>query len=239
MKDGIEKLCTFCKEKNIPFIMGFSGGKGVHVSVFFGDVKFDKELIDRINQTDIDVFKTVRRALVVDLAKKAGINLDNIGMNWGKILFNLENKGSQVRTFGTTRASGLYKTLIDGIPDHKPKPHELPLIFPEKVELWGIRGTEFENVVLDALKIKVERAKKANEYTFTNVDFSGIEILEFPCIRMLFESGLRNGRYYAGISVLLMCEKCGITKNETEIYLRKLFVTFPNITPSETDLRMG
>ena len=174
MKDGIEKLTTYCKENNIPFIMGFSGGKGIHMSIFFGDVKFDKELIDSINQTDIDVFKTVRRALVVDLAKKAGINVDNIGMDWGKIPFNLENKGSQVRTFGTTRASGLYKTLIDGIPDHKPKPYDLPLIFPEKVELWDIQGTEFENVVVDALKIEVERAKKANEQTFIDVDFQAL-----------------------------------------------------------------
>jgi hypothetical protein len=113
------------------------------------------------------------------------------------------------------------------------------LIFPEKVELWDIKGTEFENVVVDALKIEVERAKKANEHTFTNIDFLGIDVLEFPCIRMLFESGIRNGRYYAGISVLLMCEKCGITKEKTEIYLQKLFETFPGITPLDTDLRIN
>jgi len=95
------------------------------------------------------------------------------------------------------------------------------LVFPEKVELWDIKGTEFENVVVDALKIEVERAKKVNEHTFTDVDFSGIDILKFPCIKKLFEAGIRNGRYYAGESVLLMCEKCGITKDETEVCLRK------------------
>ena len=56
---------------------------------------------------------------------------------------------------------------------------------------------------------------------------------------MLFEAGIRNGRYYAGESVLLMCEKCGITKEKTEIHLQKLFETFPGITPLDTDLRIN
>jgi hypothetical protein len=239
MKDGIEKLTNYCTGNNIPFIMGFSGGKGIHVSIFLENFPLDKELIDDIYQTDIAVSKTVRRALIIDLAKKAGINLDDIGMDWGKINFNNENKGSQVRVLGTTRAPGLYKTLIEKIPDHKPEPYELPLIFPEKVELWKISGTEFENTAIDALKIEVERAKKANEHTFKNIDFSGIDILKFPCIKMLFEAGIRKGRYYTGLSVLLMCEKCGITKDKTEAYLKRLFATFPETTSSETDLRIN
>src|SRR5271157_374299 len=71
MKDGIEKLTNYCKENDIPFIMGFSGGKGIHVSIFLENVPLDKGLIDDIYQTDIDVSKTVRRALIIDLAKKA------------------------------------------------------------------------------------------------------------------------------------------------------------------------
>ena len=239
MKDGIEKLTKYFKENNIPFIMGFSGGKGIHISLFLENLPLDKELIKDIDQTDIDVPKTVRRALVKALAEKTKINLDDIGIDWGKINFNIENKGSQVRTFGTTRAPGQYKTLIEEIPDHKPEPYELPLIFPTKVELWEIKGTEFENVVLDALKVEVERAKKANEHTFNDIDFSGIDILKFPCIRMLFESGIRNGRYYAGISLLLMCEKCGVTKEKTETYLKKLFETFPEITSPDSNLRIN
>ena len=239
MKDGIEKLTNYCTENNIPFIIGFSGGKGIHVSIFLKKFLLDKGLLDDISQTDIDAPKIIRRALIKALAEKAGISLYDIGLDWGKINFNHGNKGSQVRTFGTTRAPGLYKTLIKKIPDHKPEPYELQLIFPEKVELWAINGTEFENTVINALKVEVERARKANEHTFKNIDFSGIDILKFPCIRMLFEAGIRNGRYYTGLSVLLMCEKCGITKDETEVYLRRLFATFPETTSSETDLRIN
>lgn len=219
--------------------MGFSGGKGIHISIFYGNIDLEDSFFDEIEKTDIDVHKTVRKALVTKLAEKAGVDLANIQMDWGKINFNVERKGSQVRTFGTMRALGQYKTLINETPDHKPEPYELPLIFPEKIELWETKETEFENVVLDALKVEVERAKKANEHTFTNIDFSGIDILEFPCIRKLFESRIISGGYYAGISVLLMCGKCGITKDETEVYLRKLFMTFPGIVSSETDLRIN
>lgn len=239
MKYGIEKLCTFCKENNIPFIMGFSGGKGVHVSIFYGNIALDKSFYDEIEKTDIDVHKTIRKALIIELAERADVDLDRIRMDQGKINFNVESKGSQVRTFGTTRAPGLYKTTIDKIPDHKPEPYELPLVFPEKVKLWEINCTEFENVVINALKVEVERAKKANEHTFNDIDFSGIDISKFPCIRKLFESRITNSRYYAGVSVVLMCKQCGVTKEETKVHLRNWFATFPGITSSDADLRMN
>ena len=70
MKYGIEKLCKFCKENNIPFIMGFSGGKGVHVSIFYGNIALDKSFYDEIEKTDIDVHKTIRKALIMELAEK-------------------------------------------------------------------------------------------------------------------------------------------------------------------------
>jgi hypothetical protein len=162
MKDGIDKLTNYCKENNIPFIMGFSGGKGIHVSIFYGNIDLEESFFNEVDKTDIDVHKTIRKGLITKLAEKAGVDFDRIRVDQGKINFNVESKGSQVRTFGTTRAPGQYKTLINTIPDHKPEPYELPLIFPEKIELWEIKGTEFENVVINALKSEVERAKKAN-----------------------------------------------------------------------------
>lgn len=239
MKDGIEKLTGYCKKNNIPFIAGFSGGKGIHVSIFFDSCGVDEELEKGIEETGIDVLKTARRALVKALATKAGVNLDDIRVDWGKINFNFESKGSQIRTFGTTRAPGQYKTLVDEIPNHKPEPFELPLIFPEKVELWELEGTEFKDIVLDALREEVQRAKKANEYTLNDADFTGIEIMKFPCIKKLFESGIEKNRYYAGVSVLLICKKCGISKEETEKHMRELFRTFPGISPAETELRIN
>jgi putative DNA primase/helicase len=239
MKEGIDKLCSYCMENNISFIPAFSGGKGIHVSIFFNACNVDEDLIKGIEETGIDVLRTARRALVSEIAKRADVDLEAIRADWGKINFHTASKGSQVRDFGTTRAPGLYKTLIETIPESKPEPYELPLIFPEKVELWEIENTDYKQVVLDALKKEVERAKKANEYALNDADFTGIEIMKFPCIKKLYEAGIKNGRYYAGLSVLLMCKKCGIPKEETEKHMRELFKTFPGITQTETELRIN
>lgn len=55
---------------------------------------------------DIDVFKTIRKALITALAEKIGLDLESIRLDWGKIVFSDVSKGSQVRTFGTMRAPG-------------------------------------------------------------------------------------------------------------------------------------
>ena len=256
MKKGLDKLCNYCRENNIPFIAGYSGGKGVHISIFFKYSSLEKALFDGVINDDnvflgeinlnkgtfahdIDVFKTIRKALITALAEKIGLDLESIRLDWGKIVFSDVSKGSQVRTFGTMRAPGQYKTFLEEIPDHKPEPYEFSLIFPEKVNLWEIEGTEFEAAVIDALNKEVERAKKAKEYTFVDHAFNGTEIFEFPCIKKLFSIGVTNGRYYAGEGVLLLCKKCGISKEKTEQYMRELFKTFPAITQAETDIRIN
>jgi hypothetical protein len=204
MKKGLDKLCNYCRENNIPFIAGYSGGKGVHISIFFKYSSLEKALFDGVINDDnvflgeinlnkgtfahdIDVFKTIRKALITALAEKIGLDLESIRLDWGKIVFSDVSKGSQVRTFGTMRAPGQYKTFLEEIPDHKPEPYEFSLIFPEKVNLWEIEGTEFEAAVIDALNKEVERAKKAKEYTFVDHAFNGTEIFEFPCIRSCFQ----------------------------------------------------
>lgn len=234
MKEGIDKLCKYCRKNNIPFIAGYSGGKGVHVSIFF---KYSS--LEETYPYDVDVFKAIRIALITALAECAEVDLESIRLDRGKIIFNEASKGSQVRTFGTMRAAEQYKTHIEEISDHKPEPYELSLIFPEKIDLWEIKGTEFEKLVIEAIKKEVERATKANEYPITNVDFSGTEIMKFPCIKNLFTLELLEGRYYAGESILLICKQCGISKNETEKNMRQLFKTFPSITQAETDLRIS
>jgi hypothetical protein len=235
MKAGIDKLCKYCKENQIPFMMGFSGGKGIHVSIFFDVVRLEDELAAEIEKVDIDVYKTARRTFVTALAEKADVDLEAIRMDWGKITFN---KRTQVRDFGTTRAPGLYKTLIEQIPDHKPEPYELPLIFPEGVDFWAIENSEFEQILIKALKAEVERAKKANEFVFQDVDLKGTDLLSFPCIKRLHEIGVTNGRYYAGEGLILFSKKCGISKQDAEKHARKLFQTFPGITEQDTELRI-
>ena len=236
MKAGIEKLYTCCKENRIPYLIGFSGGKGIHVSILFDNIKLDDDVVKDLEKVDIDVYKTVRRALVNALAEKAGVDLEAIRVDWGKINFNCESKGSQVRDFGTTRGAGLYKTLIEDIPDHKPEPFGLPLVFPENVELWNIEGTEFKEIVINALKAEVDRAKKAKEFAVTGVDLTAVELLAFPCIKRLHEAGLTSGRYYAGVSAALLCKKLSLSKETTEQNMQTFYKTVKGLSDAETAL---
>jgi len=245
VRDGVRKLHVFCKENDIPHLMGFSGGKGVHFSIIFekftaGDTESSKELFAQIEKCDVDLYKTVRRVLLFEIAKRANVDLEKIGMDKKKINFGFARKGSQVREFGTIRGPGEYKTLITEIPAEKPEPYELPLVFPEKVEIWNIRGTEYYEIALDALEQEIEKTKNSDEYTeISDENFKDVPIRNFPCIDKLFKVGIRNGRYYAAVATVLMCQKCGISKDETKKHLTKLCKTFPGITQDETDIRIN
>jgi hypothetical protein len=117
MRNGINKLASYCSNNDIPYILGYSGGKGVHMSIILGTIRTSKEFYEEIEKYGVDAYKTVRRALLYALAERAGVNLEDIGLDRKKINFRVTGKGSQVRTFGTTRGHGQYKTLIDKISD--------------------------------------------------------------------------------------------------------------------------
>ena len=245
VRDGIRKLHVFCKENDIPHLMGFSGGKGIHFSIIFGkitagDEESSKELFTQVEKYKVDAYKTVRRTLLFEIAKRANVDLEKIGMDKKKINFRVTRMGSQVREFGTIRAPGKYKTLITEIPAEKPEPYELSLVFPEEVEIWNIRDTEYNEIAIDALEQEIDKAKNSDEYTdISDENFKDIPIIKFPCIDKLFKVGIRNGRYYAAVATVLMCQKCGISKDETERHLKTLFKTFPGITQEETDTRIN
>jgi hypothetical protein len=245
VREGIGKLHVFCKENNIPHTMGFSGGKGIHFSIIFGkftngDKESTKELFAYSEKYNVDADKTVRRALLFEIAKRANVDLEKIGIDEKKINFGFARKGSQVRDFGTIRAAGKYKTLITEIPNEKPEPYELPLVFPEEVEIWNIKGTEYNEIAIDAIKNAIEKEKNADEYTpISDENFKDIPITKFPCIDKLFKAKIRNGRYYAAVATVLMCQKCGIPKDETKKHLTTLCKTFPGITQEETDTRIN
>src|SRR5659263_129793 len=245
VRDGVSKLHLFCDENNIPHTMGFSGGKGIHFSIIFGkftngDKESTKELFAYSEEYKVDAYKTVRRALLFEIAKRANVDLKKIGMDTKKINFRFTMLGSQVRDFGTIRGPGKYKTLITEIPAEKPEPYELPLVFPDQVETWNIQGTEYNDIAIEALEQEIDKAKNADEYTeISNDNFKDTPITKFPCIDKIFKVGIKTGRYYACAAVVLMCHKCGIPKDETEKCLKILCKTFPRITQEETDTRIN
>jgi len=239
MRAGITKIVDYCKKTDIPVIQGYSGGKGVHLHIFFGNFDVPEDLHAGLNKLDVDPYKAVRIALFEEIAARAGVSLESIGADTGKVNFSIYRKGSQIRTFGTTREPGKFKTLVEEVPEKQPEAGELPLIFPSNIETWEIRNTDFARVAVNALRAAIKDAEKAAEYSFIDIDFSDTEVMKFPCISRLHAAHLTNGRYYAGNSLLLMSVKCGLNKEETEAGLRDLYKTFPNMTDGEVNQYIG
>ena len=244
VRDEIRKLHSFCEKESIPHTMGFSGGKGIHFSIIFGGISAENseataEMYADVEKYNMDARKTVRRALLSVIARRADVDLDKLGLDKKKINFRTSSMGSQIREFGTTRAPGKYKTFITEIPDSKPEPGEFPLTFPEEVKIWTLKGTEFNDIAIDAIKQEIEKLKTSEEYTpISDYNFKDISITEFPCIARLFNAGVRTGRYYANVALVLMSRKCGLSKEDTERNLTALSKTFPNISQEEIDIRI-
>lgn len=244
VRNEIRKLHSFCEKENIPHIMGFSGGKGIHFSIIFGGISAENneathDIYTDVERYNLDARKIVRRALLSEIAKRADVDLIKLGLDKKKINFRTSSMGSQIREFGTTRAPGKYKTFITEIPENKPEPGELPLIFPAEVKIWTLIGTEFNDIAIEAIKQELDKAKNAEEYTpISDDNFKDVSITEFPCIARLFNAGVHTGRYYANVAVVLMSRKCGLSKEDTKRNLILLSKTFPSITQEEIDIRI-
>lgn len=239
MRAGITKIVEYCEKTGIPVIQGYSGGKGVHLHIFYGNFDATADMVEGLNKYDVDPYKAVRVALFEEIAARAGVDLRSIGADTGKVNFSIYRKGSQIRTFGTARGPGKFKTLVQEVPEKQPEAGELPLIFPSNIETWKIKGTDFEKIAVNAILTAIKAAENASEYSFNDIDFSDTEVMKFPCIMRLHEANLSNGRYYAGNSLLLMSVKCGLSKEETEAGLRDLYKTFPNMTDGEVNQYIG
>jgi P4 family phage/plasmid primase-like protien len=186
------KLVRYLRDKRIPFVLGHSGGKGVHVHILIDPTsyQFSEELGDNLKEYGVDVWNEVRSFLAGYLAGEAGLNQERAKLDWRKVKWSSGKKGSLVRTWGCPRPDGGYKTLIEDIPPQRPEPASLPLMFPSSYGLWNISKLSPN---LDGLFRSKLRACK--DSTIRASDVSASELDEYPCyagLRKGLPEGLRN-----------------------------------------------
>jgi len=241
----LKKLKAYCEENNIPYYMGFSGGKGVHFSIIYGRIsagspEATKALFADVDKYNVDAIKVARNAVLYAIAERVGVDLVKLGLDKKKVNFRTDSKGSQIRVYGTIRSPGKYKTYITEIPQEKPEPGELPLIFPEEVKVWDIKETEFNDIAIKAIREAVKKAENSEEcIPLSDELFKGTVLSEFPCMVRLFGAGVKMGRYNACCSVALMSKKCGLSRAEAEKNLQALCQTFPNLSQEDADSRIS
>jgi len=234
IKQEGDKLITFLKSANIPYLLAYSGGDGIHVHIFSKPLEFN---LSDLKEYDVDVAKAVRSSVCYAFLQDANVKPADIGLDKKKINFNKGGKGSQIREFGTIRPDGRYKTLINEIPAEKPEISP-SLIFPADVIQWDITATKYYDVAREAVISAIEKAKKDNEYVLHDADFADTNPLQYPCINTLMQKGIPAGRYYGGQAVMLMSKKCGLTKEEALRNTRQFLERCSGLGAADVDLRI-
>lgn len=236
---GMNQIKAFCAKEGIPLYLAYSGGNGVHGDIFFDtkSLMIDEDNFNNAKKYDIDLFKTARKVLTDIVFAESGANRLSLAIDSKKINFSKDRMGSQVREYGTMRPDGNYKTLITTIPETRPCIGSLPLIFPEKIELWKV-SDKYNRLINDNIRAELKKAEEYKDYNLETIDLSGSTIEKFPCIKTLFKTGASAGkRYYGSNSIVLMAKKCGYSWTATKELIEKFFSKC-DITQSEAQLRI-
>lgn len=230
------KLKAHLDKIQIPYQMAYSGGDGLHFHIFIDpNITVDEDMVNSLREHDVDYAKILRKTAADCIIQDAKIDDKKFGVDWGKINFSAANKGSQVRTFGTTRENGKFKTLITEIPAERPD--NLPLVFPEKIKLWNIEHTTIKKTLRNRLATAVEKARQNNEYTCDDVDLTDSEYGQYPCIKSFKRKGINLGRYYAGMATMLISKQCGYDEQSTRKNVNAVLKIDPTLADNELELR--
>lgn len=217
LKTELDKLTTYLKHKNIPFELAYSGGNGCHISIKFGSVGIDEPLHKDIKKYDIDVYKTTRQALAWLIFNESGVDREALQIDNNKINFGKIHRGSMVREYGTLRANGHFKTLIDEVPTTRMEAENLPLRFPDVIKIWDI--SEHHDFINLKIKEAITKAEKTPDYK--DIDLKGCVLSDFPCINKLINEGRSTGRYYGAGAIALASKRAGNTWEQTQPILLK------------------
>ncbi len=237
LREEMNKLISFCRANNIPFYLAYTGGNGVHLSIYLKPVEIDSKILEEAYEKDLDISKIIRQTAVNYLLESSKTDAKKLALDTKKYNFSKMRSGSQLREYGTPRENGAFKTIIDEIPVSKPDSKNLILRFPEGLELWDI--TTISEKIDAAIQEELDRAARNNEANLDPIDITDCKINAFPCIKTLIEKGRTSARYYGGQSIALMMKKCGYTWESSESTVLKYFKKCTGLTKAEVEKRLA
>lgn len=198
------KLIAYLRSEKIPCYIALTGGKGMHVHVFVDptSVQIDEGLGQQLKEHGVDVLSITRVLLANNLLEKAGVDAAKAGLDRGKIGWRSSGRGSLIRMCGAVHErGGGVKTIVMEVPDQRPEPASLPLVFPKSLEMWRV-GRKLEKAVEDRLKSEVKADKKES------VDFHSVKELDkIPCYAKLM-SGVEEGKREYGAFTVGLWNHC-------------------------------
>ena len=203
------KLVRHLRGSGISFLLAHSGGKGLHVHIFLqlSAIAMTEDKMARLESAGVDPFSLIRVHVAEGLIAACGMDAKRAGIDWTKIRWSKDTKGSMIRDFGARRDDGRVKTLLDSIPPDRPSETEPQ--FPEAVEQWDIgnRMGDLEKLIDD----KLARAERA---VFRPTVDSALD--EYPCYHRIM-AGLPEGKRQLGAFNLALWNKArGVPESQAE-----------------------
>jgi len=165
VKEWGKKLISKLEDREIPFLLAYSGGRGLHVHVFFNLTEEQQEICTdfKVSMKNLRIwlFNHILTGLDGDMPHiipkeliGKGKLFDNSCVNW-----NNNRKGHLIRIFGGRKKS--YKTLISEIPNERPYVDYNSVKFPTRVRKWEIPTWILQKYVREMnLKRRKEEAEK-------------------------------------------------------------------------------
>jgi|GEM_PF-2048061 len=255
MKRETDKILSFCGKNSIPYILGYSGGNGCHVSIFMNtrNIPISEELGKKIKEYDVDVMQVVRSTVSSIILTGSGADPGENGLSLDpkKLNFRHYKNGSQIREFGSVRDEmiegkdgveqpdkfyGNVKTLIPNIPDTIPEPRSLPLIFPTEIREYDVAIYEYQ--IISAIETEVRRCEMNYDYNLADMSFSDTELKDFPCVKKLLANGRTTGRYYGVQTIVLAAKLIGTSWVVASKKARDFLDKCDGLTPQDKQLRI-
>ncbi|NLT36706.1 MAG: hypothetical protein GXX95_00900 [Methanomassiliicoccus sp.] len=206
VKEEGDKLLKFMDGQDIPYLLTYTGGKGIHVHVFFdiNALGLPPELLpgrEGRSKTGVDTFNELRVWLYKNIVKAANVDGKRAKLDATRYKWGADKSGQLIRELGCVRIDGGRKVILPSIPDHRPSTGEYPVWFPDDVKLWdpGVLSQS----ALEELAKKDKKVKKES----LSVNAITSPLMAFPCYRYIMENGAPKGHRHNGALTLALMNR--------------------------------
>ncbi len=224
-----EKIKEYLINQDINFSIYLSGGKGIHINVFFL-VELKTPNLFSLYKKALELgfsYRDIRMFLHKRILREAGINFDKKIFDILKVSFDDNKKGSLIRACGGRKINEegkiSYKTWLapdEEIPKRKDNLRDPDKVkFPDKFDLW----TMPEEVVNECLQeffdkhSNIEQSKVEYNINFNYSD----HYLGLDCVQNIINKGCKEGERNRGSRIITIAGiKDGLTDERIKDILR-------------------
>lgn len=199
------KLEAYFRRNDIPFIPAWSGGKGMHYSVFLGGMALPDTMAERmsdmVEKRLIDISSTVRKYFANKWVEESGVDKEVIDMS--RVNWSSYTNGALLRTFGGQKKNGGRKTVVGTVPTEKESLESLRLRFPREIRCLDLEP--YREELLAHISDKMDAIERYKDIEYEIVG----EPDDCPCFVTLRTEPRVSARNAGAFTIALFCKEYG------------------------------